>query len=148
MAAKFPDSSALVSVLSTAVRYHIGYSSYWYKSIDIYFGYQNIQTTECRKWVYFVVTLCSEKFACLWCKVILLICRLFVPTTMCAPLQFMSPLMALGNWEDWSIFVCMLMVFSLSYKNLFHINMLLNVFKAVSIWGKHDYEAQYEIKRR
>lgn len=93
-------------------------------------------------------SLCSEKFACLGCNEILLVCRLFVPTTMCAALQFMSPLMAPGNWEDWSIFVCMLMVFSLNYKKLFHINLLLKMFRAVSIYNKHDHEAQYEIIRK
>jgi len=133
MAAQSPNSGALDSVLSTTVTYHTVYSSYWYKSINVHFGHQNNETSECRKWVCSVVSLCSEKFACLWCNEILLICRLFVPTTMCAALQFMSPLMALGNWEDWSIFVCMLMVFSLSYKKLFHINMLLKMFRPVSI---------------
>ena len=120
------------------------------ESINVHFGYQNFQTAECRKWVCFVITcsLCTEKFVCLWCKVILLLCRLCVPTKMCDLLQFMSPLMARGNWEVWTIFVCTLKVFSLSYKKLFHIHMLIKIFKVVSIWEEHEQEAQYEMKKR
>ena len=55
-----------------------------------------------------------------------------------------------GTWKLGGLeYLCLYVNgFQFELQKLFHINMLLNMFKAVSIWEKHDYEAQYEIKRR
>jgi len=49
MAAQSPDSGALDSVsFHNSYIPHV-YSSYWYKSINVHFGHQNIERSECRK---------------------------------------------------------------------------------------------------
>jgi hypothetical protein len=53
-----------------------------------------------------------------------------------------------GTWKLRGLDYLCLYVKSLSYKKLFHIHMLIKIFKVVSIWEEHEQEAQYEMKKR